>query len=131
MAKTMTIGMRTKGDFNNSFKFLRTLKERRFLSQLDKFGEQGVEALREATPKDSGLTADSWNYEITNDGSKLSLIWYNTNIKPGYYNVAIMIQYGHGTGTGGWVEGIDYINPALRPIFDQIEKDIWEEVRNS
>lgn len=131
MAKTITIRMQQKGSFEKTFKFLRAMKEKRFLRNLDKFGQAGVEALSKATPKDTGLTANSWKYEINDDGERLSLTWYNTNVKKDYFNVAVMIQYGHGTGTGGWVEGIDYINPALRPVFDKIEKDIWEEVQNS
>ena len=116
-----------KGSFDKTFAFLkrnRKLNPRDF----DKFGHMGVEALREATPRDSGLTADSWYYEITDSDGKLAIQWLNRNVVDGWCNVAVILQYGHATGTGGYVEGIDYINPALRPIFDKIAKNAWEEV---
>lgn len=116
-----------KGSFDKTFAFL---KRNRKLDTKDfeKFGQMGVEALREATPKDTGLTADSWYYEITNKDGKLVIQWLNSNVVDGWCNVAIMLQYGHATGNGGYVEGIDYINPALRPIFDKIAKHAWREV---
>lgn len=116
-----------KGSFDKTFAFLkrnRKLNSRDF----DKFGQAGVEALRQATPKDSGLTADSWYYEIVESDGRLAIQWLNSNVVDGWCNVAIILQYGHGTGTGGYVEGRDYINPALRPIFDKIAKRAWEEV---
>lgn len=116
-----------KGSFDKTFAFL---KRNRKLNTKDfeKFGQMGVEALREATPKDTGLTADSWYYEITNKDGKLVIQWLNSNVVDGWCNIAIMLQYGHATGNGGYVEGIDYINPALRPIFDKIAKHAWREV---
>lgn len=116
-----------KGNFNKTFAFL---KRNRKLNAKDfeKFGQMGVQALKEATPKDSGLTADSWYYEITNDDGKLAIKWLNSNVVDGWCNVAVTLQYGHATGTGGYVEGIDYINPALRPVFDKIAKHAWKEV---
>ena len=131
MANGIVIGMKTKGDFDSTFKFLKKMKERSWLRNLDVYGRQGVEALAKATPKDTGLTANSWNYDISDDGETLTLTWYNTNVVKDYYNVALYIQYGHGTKNGGWVEGIDYINPALRPIFEKISGNIWEEITTS
>lgn len=94
---------------------------------LEKYGEIGVQALRAATPIDSGVTAASWSYEVESTGNGYTLSWYNSHMNQGV-NIAILIQYGHGTGWGGYVPGTDYINPALRPIFDQIGNDIWREV---
>ena len=131
MAKTITIKVGDKGDFKKTFKFLRAMKEKHFLKNLDKYGQMGVDALAAATPKRTGLTAESWTYDITDNGEQLIISWNNTNVQKGYYNVALMIQYGHGTGTGGWVEGIDYINPALKPVFDKIADAVWMEVKNS
>ena len=131
MAKTITVKVGDKGDFKKTFKFLRAMKEKRFLKNLDKYGQIGVDALAAATPKRTGLTAESWTYDITDNGEQLIISWNNTNVQKGYYNVALMIQYGHGTGTGGWVEGIDYINPALKPVFDKIADAVWMEVKNS
>lgn len=131
MAKTITIKVGDKGDFKKTFKFLRAMKEKLFLKNLDKYGQMGVDALAAATPKRTGLTAESWTYDITDNGEQLIISWNNTNVQKGYYNVALMIQYGHGTGTGGWVEGIDYINPALKPVFDKIADAVWMEVKNS
>lgn len=131
MAKSINIQMSQKGDFKKTFKFLKAMQEKKFLKNLDRFGQAGVAALAAATPKRSGLTANSWSYEIEDDGEQLTITWNNSNVKDGYYNVALMIQYGHGTGTGGWVSGIDYINPALKPIFDKMVGDIWEEVKTT
>ena len=131
MAKTITIKVGDKGDFKKTFKFLRAMKEKRFLKNLDKYGQMGVDALAAGTAKRTGLTAESWTYDITDNGEQLIISWNNTNVQKGYYNVALMIQYGHGTGTGGWVEGIDYINPALKPVFDKIADAVWMEVKNS
>ncbi len=131
MGKSITIRMTEKGDFQKSFKFLKAMREKMFLRSLNKYGQMGVDALAAATPKRTGLTANSWYYEIVNYSDNVTLRWYNTNVNKDWYNVALMIQYGHGTGTGGWVEGIDYINPALKPVFDKIAKSIWVEIQNS
>lgn len=96
-------------------------------SELDRYGRMGVDALASATPVASGLTAQSWNYRVVNGKGKKGLVWYNTNTNDGA-NIAILIQYGHGTGTGGYVAGYDYINPAIRPIFDKLADDIWRKV---
>ena len=97
------------------------------VGDLDKYGRAGVAALASATPVESGLTASSWYYEITNKDGSATISFYNSNIQNGV-PIAIILQYGHGTGTGGWVQGRDYINPAIQPIFDQITKDAWKEV---
>lgn len=131
MARGIVVQMSEKGDFKKTFRFLKAMKEKKFLSSLDKYGERGVQLLSENTPRDTGLTASSWYYKIEDDGNTLKLTWYNSNVKKDYFNVALMLQYGHATKNGGWVEGIDYINPALKPLFDEMEKDIWEEVKSS
>ena len=131
MARGIVVQMSEKGDFKKTFKFLKAMKEKKFLSNLNKYGERGVQLLSENTPRDTGLTASSWYYKIEDDGNTLTLTWYNSNVKKDYFNVALMLQYGHATKNGGWVEGIDYINPALKPLFDEMEKDIWEEVKSS
>jgi len=131
MAKNLVIHMTQKGNFNNTFRFLKAMKERSWLRNLDKYGQIGVEALKAATPKNSGLTANSWKYEIADNGKSLYINWYNTNVVKGYFNVALMLQLGHGTKQGYWVKGVDYINPALAPVFDKIGADVWEEVKNS
>lgn len=121
------ISFRQKGDFSKLTKFLEKAKNAVNLSNLDKYGKAGVAALASATPIDSGLTANSWYYGIVNKNGRVSINFYNSNIQNGV-PIAIIIQYGHGTGTGGWVEGRDYINPAIQPIFDQLMKEIWREV---
>ena len=130
MAKGIVVKMSEKGDFKKTFKFLKAMQEKKFLSNLNKYGERGVQLLSENTPRDTGLTASSWYYKIEDDGETLALTWYNSNVKKDYFNVALMLQYGHATKNGGWIEGIDYINPALKPLFDEMEKDIWEEVKS-
>lgn len=116
-----------KGDFSKTEKFLKKAKDADFYKSLEKYAEIGVTALREATPIDSGLTAESWSYEIERNRDGASITWINNNTNDGE-NIAILIQYGHGTGTGGYVHGRDYINPAMKPVFDQIAEDIWKEV---
>lgn len=131
MAHGIVVQMSEKGDFKKTFKFLKAMQEKKFLSNLNKYGERGVQLLSENTPRDTGLTASSWYYKIEDDGETLTITWYNSNVKKDYFNVALMLQYGHATKNGGWIEGIDYINPALKPLFDEMEKDIWEEVKSS
>jgi hypothetical protein len=118
------------GNTNNTDAFLKRILEGDLYSNLDSFAQRGVDALRQATPKESGATADSWTYEIDRSGGGVTIYWINTNVVNGF-NVAIGLQYGHGTGTGGWVEGYDYINPALRPIFDEIAEGVWKEVQKA
>lgn len=121
------ITLTTKGDFSRTEKFLNKLKEFGRISDLDKYGKLGVQALKEATPKNTGKTADSWDYEIRHSGNKASIVWTNSNIQNGV-PIAVIIQYGHGTGWGKYVNGIDYINPAMQPVFNEIADRVWEEV---
>lgn len=110
--------------------FLRKMERGDLFTNLKRFGDRGVQALRAATPRDSGATAEAWTCEVSTTGGNVTLWWKNTNVVNGF-NVAIGLQYGHGTGTGGWVAGYDYINPALRPIFDEIANDVWKEVQRA
>lgn len=115
-----------KGDFTKTFDFLKRA-QKIDLPDLAKFGEAGVRALQAATPVRSGLTASSWYYEIVYKDGEVSIEWLNSNVKDGV-PIAVILQYGHMTGTGGWVQGIDYINPALKPIFEQIADNAWKEL---
>lgn len=117
----------SKGDFSKTTRYFERLKRITRSSILDKYGRKGVSALAAATPVDSGLTASSWSYEIENTKESAKITFNNSNIQNGV-PIAIILQYGHGTGTGGWVQGRDYINPAIQPIFDQIVDDAWKEV---
>lgn len=119
--------LRHKGDLSKLTRRLERLKEVTRLGILDKYGREGVAALASATPKESGETANSWYYEIVRTKDSVSLRFMNSNVQNGV-PIAIIIQYGHGTGTGGWVQGRDYINPAVQPIFDKIANDVWREV---
>ena len=121
------IKIRQKGDFSKVTKYLIKAKKGIRLRDLDKYGKQGVAALSSATPVDTGLTASSWYYRIERNSSTISITFLNSNVQNGV-PIAVILQYGHGTGTGGWVQGRDYINPALRPIFDKIADDAWKEV---
>jgi hypothetical protein len=121
------IHFRHKGDFSKTLKYLGRVKKPIRSGTLDKYGREGVAALASATPVDSGLTASSWYYKIEHTNGSTKITFHNSNIQNGV-PIAIILQYGHGTGTGGWVEGRDYINPAVQPIFDKILKDAWEEV---
>lgn len=121
------ISFRQQGDFSKLTRYLERAKNVFRVGDLDKYGRAGVAALASATPVESGLTASSWYYEITNKDGSATISFYNSNIQNGV-PIAIILQYGHGTGTGGWVQGRDYINPAIQPIFDQITKDAWKEV---
>lgn len=116
-----------KGDFSKLDGFMNRLKGLSKNSDLDKYGQRGVDALSAATPYDTGQTAGSWYYKINREGEMLSLEFCNSNVNKGV-PIAIVLQYGHGTGTGGWVEGRDYINPIIQPIFDEILNDLWKEV---
>ena len=121
------ISFRQKGDFSKLTRYLEKAREVVHLGFLDKYGRAGVAALASATPVDSGLTASSWYYEIENKNGVAKLSFHNSNIQNGV-PIAIILQYGHGTRGGGWVEGRDYINPAIRPVFDQIVESAWREV---
>lgn len=124
------ITMSTSGDFKKANSFFEKLKEVAKLGDLDKYGKQGVEALRRFTPKDTGKTADSWSYEIVHEKDRATIYWKNSNVV-NYVNIAVILQYGHATKNGGWVKGRDYINPAMRPIFDEIANKAWKEVTKS
>ena len=117
----------TKGDFKNTLTFIRRVLSGQVFSKIDNYGLSGVEALAAATPVKTGLTAASWHYRIIKDSKHIAIEWYNDNLE-NTTPIAILLQYGHGTGTGGYVLGRDYINPALRPIFDRITEDVWMEV---
>lgn len=116
-----------KGDFSKLDSYLNNLKGLFGRSDLDKYGRMGVEALSSVTPYDSGNTAGSWYYKISKSGNLMSLEFCNSNVNQGV-QIAIILQYGHGTGTGGWIEGRDYINPAIQPVFDEIANELWKEV---
>lgn len=121
------IKFRQRGDFSKLTRYLERVKEVVRLGDLDKYGREGVAALASATPVDSGLTASSWYYTIEQGNGSAKISFHNSNIQNGV-PIAIILQYGHGTGTGGWVEGRDYINPAIQPLFDKITNDAWREV---
>ena len=122
------ITIRQKGDFSKLDTFLERAKEAAKISQLDKYGRAGVDALSSATPVDTGKTAASWTYDIVHTENTVSIQFSNTNLTSDGVPVAILLQYGHGTGTGGYVQGIDYINPALKPLFEKIADEAWREV---
>ena len=116
-----------KGSLPKTGKFLNFLLNWDFKKNLSKYGQLGVDALASATPKDTGNTANSWSYEITNKNGSATITFKNSNIQNGV-PIAIILQYGHGTRNGGWVQGRDYINPAIQPIFDEIVNNAWREV---
>lgn len=124
------IGFRHKGDFSKTTSFLKRMKENNFIKDLDKYGQKGVDALASATPVDTGLTASSWYYKIEREDGRVKLSFCNSNIQNGV-PIAIILQYGHATRNGGWIEGRDYINPAIQPIFDEIANNAWREVTKS
>lgn len=123
----MPITIKAKGDFKKSYKFLKSCSSLNMKKLLTKYAKIGVDALSEATPKRTGKTAASWTYEIKVEKDSAVLSWINTNIQDGI-NVAVVLQYGHATSTGYWIEGRDYINPAMQPVFDTIANDLWKEV---
>ena len=121
------ISFRQKGDFSKLTRFLERAKNLVHLSDLDRYGREGVAALASATPVDTGKTAASWYYDIKINKESASITFNNSNIQNGV-PIAIILQYGHGTRNGGWVEGRDYINPVIHPIFDKIAEEAWKEV---
>lgn len=124
------ISFESSGSFRNTERFFSRMKRGEILRELDRYGQMGVDALASATPLDSGETASSWGYEIQRSGKSFSISWINTHTN-GSVNVAIILQYGHGTGTGGYVPGRDYINPAIRPVFDKIADGVWKAVTSA
>lgn len=123
------ISLSTSGLWKKTESYLTFLQKERMFDVLDHYGRVGVDLLASATPRETGETANSWYYKIENSKGKHSISWYNSH-REGRTNIAVILQYGHGTGTGGWVEGRDYINPVIRPLFDKIVDDIWKQVKN-
>ncbi len=125
----LMITFKHKGDFKKTERFLSRAKKLKIQSLLKRYGAEGVAALAAGTPVASGTTANSWDYSITRSKWGYTITWSNSHVNQGA-NIAILIQYGHGTGTGGYVPPIDYVNPAMKPIFDRIAEEIWKEVSN-
>jgi hypothetical protein len=125
-----SISFTVSGDATKTRNFLKKMQEPNLFAGLESLGQKGVAALSSATPVDSGLTAASWSYEISNKNGRTTITWFNSHVESGV-NIAIILQYGHGTGTGGYVSGRDYINPAIQPIFDQIAEDMWKKVTSA
>ena len=121
------ISFRQKGDFSKLNKYFERVREAARIGVLDRYGREGVAALASATPVDTGVTANSWYYEIKRQNGSVSIEFKNSNVNKGV-PIAIILQYGHATGNGGWVQGRDYINPAIQPIFDKIADSAWREV---
>ena len=124
------IEIESKGSFKNTEAFLKAMSRKDMYSQLEPFARQGMDALESATPTRSGKTADSWGYEIKVTKRSVTIMWTNSNVVDGR-PIAILLQFGHGTGTGGYVQGIDYINPAIKPIFDRITDSVWRVVTSA
>lgn len=122
-----TITFQHRGSFKRTEKFFKAMTKRIWMRNLESYGQKGVEALSSATPRNSGKTASSWRYEITQTNHAVTISWLNNNTNDGV-NIAVILQYGHGTRNGGYVKGIDYINPALKPVFDEIAQSAWKEV---
>lgn len=121
------VSVKHKGDFKNTEKFLKRMEKRDHLNDLNRYGQLGVSALIAATPRDTGRTASSWGYTIEQSAEYTKIIWTNSNIQDGA-NIAVILNTGHGTGQGYWVEGRDYINPAMQPVFDEIAEGAWKGV---
>lgn len=126
----MRVKFEVSGGFTKTERFLNRMKRREYLNVLDEFGRDGVQALRNATPVDSGATAEAWDYEIKRTRNYTEIVWTNSNINDGV-PIAVILQYGHGTGTGGYVQGRDYINPAIRSVFDKIAEKAWKVVTSA
>ena len=116
-----------KGDFNKTKNFLKKIRQLDFESLLKKYAEEGVQALKSATPVRTGKTAASWSYEIVQEPHRISIFWKNSNVENGV-PIAVIIDYGHGTGWGGYIQGRHYISPAIQPVFDKIAEAAWKEV---
>lgn len=123
----MSIRITTRGNFKRTRRFLKKASDNKIFDSLVKYAQKGAEALAAATPVESGATANAWRFEVAYGNGSAKINWINDNINEGLV-IALLIQYGHGTGTGGWVEGRDYINPAIQPIFDEIRDKVWKEV---
>lgn len=116
------------GTFKKTTGYLKKVSKSLQEANFHKYGERGIIALKEATPKDTGKTSESWSYTIEKTDTSVTIGWTNSNVHNGV-NIAVILQYGHGTKNGGYVKGIDYINPAMKPIFEQLAKEAWEEVK--
>ncbi len=127
MVHNPVISFQVHGDFKKIDGFLEKMKEGVNAGVLDKYGKIGVDALRLYTPKDTGLTSESWKYRIVRNSQGTAIEWYNTNVQDNVH-VAVVLQYGHATKSGTFIEGIDYINPAMRPVFEEIATRAWKEV---
>ena len=123
----MRVTVSSTGDWKKTKKWFAAMGKKDYLRELDRLGQQGVQALRAMTPVESGATASGWYYEVVTTGGQAGIAWYNNHSNNGV-NIAIILQYGHGTGTGGWVAGRDYINPAIKPVMDQIAENVWKAV---
>lgn len=126
----MKVSMSTSGSFKKTESFLRTMQKKDIFAALEGYAQEGVRALQAGTPVDSGLAASSWGYEVRKSRGTYTITWTNSDVENGF-PVAIMLQYGYGTGTGGYVAGRDYINPAMKPIFDQIADKVWKAVTSA
>lgn len=123
----MGISVKHRGNFNNLERFLKKVSNKDYLSRFAKYGEMGLQALKDATPVDTGITAASWGYTLEVNGDGVRIVWTNTNINQNV-PIAIIIDTGHGTGTGGYVSGREYIDPAIKPVFDNIIDEMWKEL---
>lgn len=126
----MNITFESSGSFRNTESFLRNAPKANIRGILESLGQRGVRALSAATPQESGLAAAGWYYEVKRTRGGWEIIWSNSDVESGF-PVAVMLQYGHATGTGGWVQGRDYINPAIKPIFDEIADQAWKAVKSA
>lgn len=124
------IVVKSTGSFDKTENFLKKMSKKQYLNSLETYAKEGVRALAAATPKRSGKTADSWDYEIVKEKDSVSIYWTNSNVNKGV-PIAVIIQYGHGTRNGGYVKGVDYINPAMKPVFENIADKVWKEVTSS
>lgn len=123
------IRIKQSGNFLKTEKYLKKSLGKEYRAVLEKYGQIGVTELAAATPKDTGFTAASWSYEIIQNEETISIVWKNSHVVRGV-NIAVILQYGHGTRNGGYVRGVDYINPALRPIFSRLAEAAWKEVKS-
>lgn len=123
--------LKVTGNYKRTKNFLSSALRRDYLKDLDSYGKEGVAALRANTPYDTGRTAESWDYEIVREDGKVTIYWKNSNVQGDDCNIAVILQYGHATKNGGWVEGVDYINPALKPIFEKIANNAWLRLKES
>lgn len=124
----MGVSFELQGDFTATRDYLKRLSRAEFYSHLDRLAQAGVDALEKATPKETGYTAGSWSYKITKKRGSCTISWHNSSVNGGV-PIVVLLQHGHGTGTGGYVQGRDFINPALRPVFNNISDQVWKEVK--